>query len=354
MDSVAPRDGGADMIDERRKPRNKHVPPEASLSRFRRLTEATIIATFVLVLIGGIVRVSDSGLGCGPAGSGTHGWPLCEGGVLPAASAESVIEYSHRITAGIVSVMIGLMVWRAWRQLKDHRWIVRGSIAAGLLVLVQAGLGGLTVEENLEEWLVAAHLGLAMLLLALLVILRRHASEPQSVGSSGSLALRTLSAVAATLILCTIVAGGLVAGTEGHGRADQPELGAHTACGQQFPGCIDQGLMPFGTGRLVDIQLTHRLFMYLASLAVIALVVVAIRERARSRSFLVLGALLVCQVVLGAINVWAGKHAGLIVGHLALGTLVWTTAVYATTTLMAVPAPLGRTLREAEAARAPA
>jgi len=354
MDSVAPRDGGADMIDERRKPRNKHVPPEASLSRFRRLTTATIVATFILVLIGGIVRVSDSGLGCGAAGSGTHGWPLCEGGVIPAASAESVIEYSHRITAGIVAVMIALMAWRAWRELRDRRLIVRGSIAAGLLVLVQAGLGGVTVEENLEEWLVAAHLGLAMLLLGLLLILRRQASEPQAVASSGSPALKAFSVVAATLVLGTIVAGGLVAGTEGHGRADQPELGAHTACGQQFPGCIDQGLMPFGVDRLVDIQLTHRLFMYLTSLAIIALVIVAIRGRARSRSFLALGGLLACQVLLGAINVWAGKHAGLIVGHLALGTIVWTTVVYAATTLMAVPAPLARTLREPEAARAPA
>ena len=66
MDPVAPGGGGT-----------------AELRRFRRLVTATIVATFVLILIGGIVRVSDSGLGCGPEGSGTHGWPLCEGGVLP-------------------------------------------------------------------------------------------------------------------------------------------------------------------------------------------------------------------------------------------------------------------------------
>lgn len=340
MDSVAHRDGG--------------VPPEASLSRFRRLTTATIAATFVLVLIGGIVRVSDSGLGCGPAGSGTHGWPLCEGGVIPAASAESMIEYSHRITAGIVAIMIALMAWRALRDFRDRRWIVRGSVAAGILVLIQAGLGGLTVEENLEEWLVAAHLGLAMLLLGLLLLLRRLASEPRGAPSSGSPALKALSLVAAGLVLCTIVAGGLVAGTEGHGRADEPELGAHTACGAQFPGCINQGLLPFGVDRLVDIQVTHRLFMYLAALAILVLVAVSIRQRAPGRAFGALGGLLACQILLGAINVWAGKHAGLIVGHLALGTVVWATAVYATTTLMAVPAPLGRTLPDAEAARATA
>mgnify|MGYP000182661725 CR=1 FL=1 len=313
----------------------------AALARFRRLVTATIVATFVLILIGGIVRVSDSGLGCGPAGSGTQGWPLCEGGVVPAASAESVIEYSHRIAAGVVAVLIALVAWRAWRELRSYRWIVRTSIAAGVLVLGQAALGGLTVEEGLHEYLVAAHLGLAMLLVGLLLTLRRLASEPEPRPREATRGLRTLSLVATTLILATIVAGGLVAGTEGEGTPNEPVVGAHTACGQQFPTCVDR-FMPFGEDRLIDIQLTHRLFMYLTAIAVLALVIVAVRGGARSRAFPALGGLLVAQILLGAANVWFGKHAGLILGHLALGTAVWATSVYAYTTLMAVPAPAGR------------
>src|SRR5829696_6907769 len=111
------------------------------IARFRHLVTATIVATFALILIGGVVRVSDSGLGCGAEGSGTHGWPLCQGGVLPADSAESVIEFSHRIAAAVVSVLIALMAWRAYRQLRSHRLLVRGSFAAGGLVLFQAALG---------------------------------------------------------------------------------------------------------------------------------------------------------------------------------------------------------------------
>jgi heme A synthase len=321
------------------------------LARFRRLVSVTIAATLVLILIGGIVRVSDSGLGCGPEGSGTHGWPLCEGGVVPAASAESVIEYSHRITAGIVSVLMLMTAWNAWRHLREHRWIVGGSAAAGVLVLAQAGLGGLTVEEGLHEYLVAAHLGLAMLFLGVLLALRRLGSEPQPAEPSGSRGLRALTVVAATLILATIVAGGLVAGTEGEGTPTEPVLGAHTACGEQFPTCVDR-FMPFGEDRLIDIQLTHRLLMYLAAIAVIALVVVAVRQRAPSRSFQALGGLLVAQIALGAANVWLGKHAGLILAHLTLGTLVWATAVYAWTTLMPVPAPRSQPVRRAEPATA--
>ena len=95
---------------------------EPPISAFRRLV-TTIVATFVLILIGGIVRASRF-YRLRPGGLGHHGWPLCEGGVLPAASAESAIEYSHRITAGIVSILMLMTAWHAWRHLVRHRWLV--------------------------------------------------------------------------------------------------------------------------------------------------------------------------------------------------------------------------------------
>ncbi len=314
------------------------------LSRFRRLVTVTIVATFVLILIGGVVRVSDSGLGCGAAGSGTHGWPLCEGGVLPADSAESVIEFSHRIAASVVAVLIVLLALKAYRRLREHRLLVRGTIAAGVLVLAQAALGGLTVEQGLEDELVAAHLGLAMLLLGLLFVLRRGAETSPAPARQSVRGLRPLGIVTAGLVLATIVAGGYVAGTEYHGTENQPVVGAHSACGsgwsaEQFPGCNGQGALSFGQSRLADIQLTHRLFMYLTAISLIAMTALALRRRAPSRAFLVAPLVLVAQIALGAINVWAGKHAGLIVGHLALGTTLWATVVYATATLMPASAP---------------
>jgi len=328
------------------------------LSRFRRLVTATIVATVVLILIGGIVRVSDSGLGCGPEGSGTHGWPLCEGGVVPAADAESVIEFSHRIAAGVVAVMIALLAWRALRNLRDYRLIVRATVAAGVLVLLQAGLGGLTVEEGLEDELVAAHLGLAMLLLGLLLLMRRaaqaDAEAPAPVAARG---LRPLTGLAAVLVLATIVAGGYVAGTEGHGTPNQPLVGAHEACGTgwntaQFPGCNGSGPLSFGQSRLADIQLTHRLFMYLAALAVLAMAAVALVRRVPRRAFGLAVVLLAAQIALGIVNVYAGKHAGLIVAHLMLGTALWSTVVYAGATLLPAASATTERLTRGEAARA--
>jgi heme A synthase len=326
------------------------------LPRFRRLVTATIVATFALILIGGIVRVSDSGLGCGAEGSGTHGWPLCEGGVLPADSAESVVEFSHRVAATVVVVLIGLMIWRAYRTLRPHRRLVRVSVAAGVLVLGQAALGGLTVEKGLEDELVAAHLGLAMLLLGLLFVLRRSTEPEVAPPPQASGGLRALSVVTSLLVLATIVAGGYVAGTEYHGTPEQNVIaGAHTACGtgwntNQFPGCNGQGFLSFGQSRLADIQLTHRLFMYLTAIAVIAMAAVALRRRVPSRAFWIAPLILVGQIALGAINVWAGKHAGLILGHLALGTTLWATVVYATATLMPASVPVGEAIRRPTAA----
>src|SRR5689334_24044412 len=119
------------------------------LRRFRRLADLTAVVTCLLIVVGGVVRVSDSGLGCGPGGSGTKGWPLCGGDVIPLVGDENtLIEFSHRALATVVVVLIALLCWRAYRDLRHgHGWAFGGSIAAAVLVLIQAALGGLTVEH---------------------------------------------------------------------------------------------------------------------------------------------------------------------------------------------------------------
>jgi heme A synthase len=316
------------------------------LRRFRRLLNATILATFALIVIGGVVRVSDSGLGCGPEGSGTHGWPLCGGRVLPFLQEHQIIEFSHRVAATIVVLLIVALAIVVFRRLRDHRWLVRGVVAAAVLVVAQAGLGGLTVEHGLEPAFVAAHLGLAMLLLGLLIMLRRLAQGDERAASlDTSRALRLTAVVATVLVFATIVAGGVVAGTEEEGTSSQPVIGAHLACGTEFPTCLGK-FMPFSYGKMVDIQLTHRLLMYLTAIAIVAMTAVAVRRRVAlphdgNRAFLIVPLLLVCQILLGAINVWEGKHPGLVVAHLTLATILWGTVVYAAASLVPLPETAG-------------
>ena len=97
---------------------------------------------FLLIVVGGIVRVSDSGLGCGAGGSGTQGWPLCGGRVVPLIDTEMIVEYSHRILAATVTVMVAALALIAWRRHRSDKVLVRTSLAALALILVQASLGG--------------------------------------------------------------------------------------------------------------------------------------------------------------------------------------------------------------------
>ena len=160
-----------------------------------------------------------------------------------------------------------------------------------------------------------------MLLLGLLLYIVRATRRVEPV--DGGPRLRALATAASVAVLCTIVAGGYMAGTQNYGRADyQLGDGAHHACGKEFPSC-NGDFMPFGESRLVDIHLTHRFFMYLASILVIALVVVALRRRIAVRYARALAGLLALQVLVGALNVWLDEYELLILAHLALGTLLW-------------------------------
>ena len=80
----------------------------------------------------------------------------------------TIVEYTHRVVAIVVGFMIVAIFIQAWRR---HREFMAPAAALLVLVIAQGALGGATVEENLEEVYVAAHLGLAMLLLGVLLYL---------------------------------------------------------------------------------------------------------------------------------------------------------------------------------------
>jgi len=325
---------------------------------YRRLAVWTAAATFLLIVLGGVVRVSDSGLGCGQGGSGVHGWPLCKGDLVPGFSLHTGIEYAHRAVASILVVEMLVLAVVAWRRYRAHRSLVRATIAGVVLVVAQALLGAATVEKGLDEPLVAAHLGLAMLLLgvALYVVRATRADADGVAAVDGGRRFRPLAMTAQTLLLGTIVAGGYMAGTEHLGRSDQHlTAGAHHACGTQFPGC-NGAFLPFGANKFVDIHLTHRVFVYLFSIAVIALIVLALRRRPSPgvvRAARVLIGLLVLQIALGAANVWlAREYELLILAHLATATLLWGTLTGITLQLFRVPAPAHERAREVQVATA--
>ncbi len=119
---------------------------------FRTLTLVASITTLFLVVVGAIVRVTGSGLGC-------PDWPLCYGQVLPPPQIESIIEYSHRFTAGAVGVMlvaIAVVAWRSHRH--DHKVLIPALAGVGTIV-VQSLIGAIVVALELPPTVVAIHLG---------------------------------------------------------------------------------------------------------------------------------------------------------------------------------------------------
>ncbi|MBX3065887.1 MAG: heme A synthase [Anaerolineae bacterium] len=119
----------------------------------------------MMITVGAITRVTESGMGCG-----TY-WPDCNGRLIPELrTPEEIIEMGHRIFALLVGVYALLVAVRAWQRFRDERSVFYPSIAAFILYFVQSGLGAITVKLS-NQWVsVLLHLGNAMILLAAFLV----------------------------------------------------------------------------------------------------------------------------------------------------------------------------------------
>jgi heme A synthase len=267
----------------------------------RRLTTlawSAAACTYLLIVLGAVVRITGSGLGCGD-----H-WPLCNGHLFPPLDdIGTVIEWSHRLVAALVSILvIALAAYDWWSRRADGptgRRAVRPSYVAAALLIVQVLLGAITVKLELTPWSVVLHLGTAMLLLATLLITATSPPGPRLSFSSqrGTIAMMSLAFV-------TVLFGALTA-----------NLGAAAACGG-FPLC--NGQVWVTAGPLALIHWTHRLLAY--SLA-IAAAVWAVRTPGRAPKAVL--AMIAVQVAIGAATVLIGLPRGLQAAHVAVGTAVW-------------------------------
>ena len=108
----------------------------------------------MLILIGGFVSASGSGLAC-------PDWPTCHGQVLPVLSGPVLVEFSHRLFALVVSLFVTGTVLVAWRSFRESKGVLALSNASFVLLLAQVFLGMVTVKSELNSLVTTAHLGLA-------------------------------------------------------------------------------------------------------------------------------------------------------------------------------------------------
>src|SRR5688572_1955877 len=79
--------------------------------RFTALAWSAAACTYLLIVLGAVVRITGSGMGCGD-----H-WPLCNGRLFPPLNdIGTVIEWSHRLLASVVSVLVATLAFVAWRR----------------------------------------------------------------------------------------------------------------------------------------------------------------------------------------------------------------------------------------------
>src|SRR2546430_4482572 len=276
--------------------------------RYTLLACTAAVCTYLLIVLGAVVRITGSGLGCG------NHWPLCNSRLFPPLDdIGTVIEWSHRLVAGLVTILVvALAAYTVWLrrrapfvnpgQLKRAPFVNPGLtpgvrkpnaafVAVGLLAL-QIALGAITVKLELPAWTVIPHLATAMLLFATLLLVARESRAGARESREGAQHAAPLH-VSAVLVLAfiTVLFGALTA-----------NLGAAVAC-SGFPLCNGQVWPQAGT--LAQIHWAHRLLAY--SLA-IAATMWAIRTPGR-RSKIVLGTVLL-QVAIGAVTVLFGLPPG--------------------------------------------
>lgn len=146
--------------------------PRVSAVAVRRLAVASVVANTGIVLTGGVVRLTGSGLGC-PT------WPSCteESYTPTAAYAEhGLIEFGNRMLTFAVTLIAVLTLAAVLRH--GRRSLVPLAVAAFLGIPAQAVLGGVTVLTGLNPWTVAAHFLLSMVLIAVTVTLAWRAYRP--------------------------------------------------------------------------------------------------------------------------------------------------------------------------------
>jgi heme A synthase len=261
--------------------------------RYTLLAWTAAACAYLLIVLGAVVRITGSGMGCGD-----H-WPLCNGHLFPPLDdIGTVIEWSHRLVAALVSILVAALALYAWRLQHPARPVA--YLALGLLI-VQVLLGAITVKLELPPWTVIVHLGTAMLLLATLLIATRAA------GAWHAMPLRILA-----LAFITVLFGALTA-----------NLGAAAAC-TGFPLC--NGQVWAAGGALAHIHWTHRVLAY--ALAITATFWAVRTPGWRSKAVLGLVAL---QVGVGAATVLLGLPAWLQAAHVAVGAAVWAGVVLAAT-----------------------
>lgn len=288
------------------------------MNGFRVLAIVAAIAVYGQIVLGGVVRITGSGLGC-------PDWPACQGKIVPDfANSHVVIEYAHRLVgsaAGLLMLSTAayalLLFYRPRAGAAMPRGLMIAAVAGVGLIVLQGILGGITVLMGNSPFTVAIHLGNALLVLAAALLVALWAGRALSGSATpaatpgGAVPVFLYGSLAAAFLI--VVSGAYVVGS-----------GAGSAC-TSWPLC-GAATRTAST----DIHVLHRVVVLLASLVILRAVHFAQRRWRGTAlavvSYLVAVAFLL-EVAIGAAQVVNGLPQALRASHLAVAALVWSGVV---------------------------
>jgi protoheme IX farnesyltransferase len=275
----------------------------------RRIAWVTVGFTYFLIALGGTVRVSDSGLSC-------PDWPLCFGRPYAPPEIHALLEEAHRYTASIVSVLIVALAISALIWARKERQVLIPALIAPFFLVIQIVLGGLTVLWKLPPTIIAAHLGTALVIFAMVitVAVMSGKAKPSKEHPARTRRFVRLAMTNALLVYGLMLSGSYVVGS-----------GATLACpGWPLCGTAPQWAVQY---HLDEINSLHRLVATFVGLVLIWTLVSAWRRRnvapGQAWVALVAGVLFLAQAGVGGLVVLLERPDFLAALHLALATAVW-------------------------------
>ncbi len=292
-----------------------------------RFAIATAAVTWVLLLVGGLVHGTGSSLAC-------PDWPLCHGQFFPEMTRGVEYEHSHRLVAGAVATMTVILGVSLYRDSR-YRSLRPLAVAAPIMVLAQAVLGGITVLYRLPKAVTLSHLTLSMCFFSVLILIairtahpqparfeksekkseKSDASEPGLAASNGLLRTRPLVGATILAILGQIFLGGLV-------RHSMAGLACIT-----FPLCFGHLWPPESSSVYSErVHMLHRFGAVVVTALVFTSAILVARRAVRGSRLRAVAVaapiLVVIQGTLGVFSVTSLLHLPTVTAHLGVGALL--------------------------------
>jgi protoheme IX farnesyltransferase len=291
---------------------NLKISSATRFRNFRSLTLAAAITIYLLIVLGGIVRVTGSAGAC-------PDWPTCLGQWTPPQTQSAIINYAHRFATLLAGPLVFAAAALAWKHYRSRAWLSTPTFIALGLVAVQIVLGAVVnlAAASGGAWLSMLHLAFSLLVQASLVIACVVAFFIHNVGNteiprlSWSSPFARLSLVTSGAVFILLLSGSIVAAS-----------GASAACAG-WPLCTP-------TAPLGWLSLAHRGLVVLSALLVMGLLIQAWRTQRTQTAVLVsttaAAVLFFAQALLGAklVNDYPAYLLGL---HQATAAAAWAALV---------------------------